>query len=155
MDSSASVVEELVARGLVSEEAILNRLAEEFSLPRVNLLDIATPQRAIAGVERQFCLDNEMLFYDRSGSSVKAAIYNPLELEKVDHFSQVMALDIEPYLASKEAILQAIERIFPEKPRRFSPFTGKFPHPTRKGIAGIVLLQVRTETPGPSSVTWN
>ncbi|MBC9889933.1 MAG: type II/IV secretion system protein, partial [Opitutae bacterium] len=114
MDSSASVVEELVARGLVSEETVLNRLAEEFSLPRVNPLDIATPQRAIAGVERQFCLDNGMLFYDRRGSSVKAAIYNPLELEKVDHFSQVMALDIEPYLASKEAILQAIERVFPE-----------------------------------------
>ena len=121
MDSSASVVEELVARELVSEETILNRLAEEFSLPRVNPWDIATPQRAIAGVERQFCLDNGMLFYDRSGSSVKAAIYNPLELEKVDHFSQVMALDIEPYLASKEAILQAIERIFPEKTETIEP----------------------------------
>ncbi len=121
MDSSASVVEKLVERGLVSEEAILNRLAEEFSLPRVNPPDIATPQRAIAGVERQFCLENEMLFYDRSGSSVKAAIYDPLELEKVDHFSQVMELDIEPHLASREAILQAIERIFPETPEAFEP----------------------------------
>ncbi len=120
-DGPGSVVEELVARGLASEEAILNRLAEEFSLPRVNPMDIATPQRAIAGVDRQFCLDNEMLFYDLSGSSVQAAICDPLVLEKVDHFSQVMELDIEPYLAPKEAILQAIERIFPENSETFQP----------------------------------
>lgn len=120
-DDSTSVVEELVARGLASEEAILNRLAEEFSLPRVNSMDIATPQQAMAGVDRQFCLENEMFLYNRSGSSVKAAICDPLVLEKVDHFSQVMELDIEPYLAPKAAIHQAIDRIFPENSETFKP----------------------------------
>lgn len=121
MDGSKSVVGELVARGLASEEAILNRLAEEFGLPRVNPLEISTPQRAMAEVDRQFCLENGMLFYDRSGSSAKAAIYNPLELERVDHFSQVWGIDIEPHLASKKALLQAIERIFPENTEAFKP----------------------------------
>ena len=97
-----------------SEDNAVELLAEEFSLPLVNPSEIATLQPAIAGVDRQFCLDNEMLFYDRWGSSVKAAISDPLELERVDHFSQLMGLDIEPYMAPREGILRAIERIFPE-----------------------------------------
>ncbi len=121
MDGSKSVVEELLERRIVSEEVILNRLAEEFSLPQVNLSEISARQPAIEGVNRQFCLDNEILLYDRSGSAAKAAIHDPLELERVDSLSRVLKLDIEPHLAAKRAIFNAIDRFFPEDAEAFKP----------------------------------
>ena len=116
-----TLLEGLVDSGHTSENAILQLLAEEFSLPLVNWADLDAQQVDRTHQDRRSILDAGVLIYDLESSSAKAVIHNPLLLDQLDDLARRLNFDLDPFLASKSDFLKAIDRFFREDSDGFQP----------------------------------
>ena len=117
LQSGQSLIEGLIAGGHTTEQQILELLAEEFSLALIDPLALDSRQVDHEHQDRERVLETGILLHDIHEGSGKAALFNPLNLDQVDELGSSFSLDLEPFLCSKQALMNALERFFSEKQR--------------------------------------
>ena len=116
-----SLIEELIAVGHTTEEVVLGLLANEFSLPLIDLRELESSQISRETFDRQFLIQKEIILFDRTSSECKAAIFDPLKMDQLDDLASSLSLDLQAFLCSKKSLLTAIDRFFPEDNESFDP----------------------------------
>ncbi len=126
IEAGKSLVEELVAKGHVTEGEIANLLAEEFSLSLQdpNELTIDRVDRSL--IDKAFALDWGVLLFDSSSSVTKAIICDPLNLDQLDNLSASLERDIEVFLCGPSALKEAIQRYYPLERDSLQPIFSEY-----------------------------
>ncbi|MCZ6673795.1 MAG: ATPase, T2SS/T4P/T4SS family [Verrucomicrobia bacterium] len=114
-------LEGLISAGYTTESQVQELLADEFSLPLIDLKEINAKQVTFDGFDRKMALERELLLFDVTGSTAKAAIHNPLMVDQLDDLAVSLGLDLQPCLCTKRALLNAIDRLLPEESETFKP----------------------------------
>ncbi len=106
------VGEILVEMGFITEASLINALAVQLGVPKIDpeLQDI--DQRLLDGIGEEFLVKNKVLPAFKEGSTVTAVMSNPLDEEVLRMLSQMFKCKVEPAVALREDILKAIRRHF-------------------------------------------
>lgn len=121
LSEDQSLIEGLISAGHTSEQQILQLLADEFSLSIVNLEDVDVQQVDRDQQDRQCVTELELLIFDLKDGAAKAAIYNPIMLDRLDDVSRRLNLDLEPFLVAKSDLMKALDRFFPRDTQNLKP----------------------------------
>lgn len=102
--------EALIELGYATEDQILKALAAQFGMKYVDLTNekvqkIIDRSALDEGVIKKF----HVLPLGKSGGKMRIAIHDPMDLELLDNLRFRLNMDIEPLLASKAQLRQAIE----------------------------------------------
>jgi type IV pilus assembly protein PilB len=109
--------EVLVEMGFITEASLINALAVQLGVPKIDpdLHDI--DQRLLDGIGEEFLVKNKVLPAFKEGRTVTVIMSNPLDEEVLRILSQMFKCKVEPAVALREDILKAIGRHFTGTPQ--------------------------------------
>ncbi|MBU0693518.1 MAG: Flp pilus assembly complex ATPase component TadA [Candidatus Omnitrophica bacterium] len=106
----------LVKLGYISEEQIVIALSKQLSLPYISLssgrLKPASDQNLEELIPHEFAIRNRVLPLSRSLNSLTVVVANPLDLILIDNLKKLAGCEINPVIATKEDLLEAIEAFY-------------------------------------------
>ncbi|MEI6236529.1 MAG: ATPase, T2SS/T4P/T4SS family, partial [Planctomycetota bacterium] len=108
----AKIGEILVAEGLCSSGDVTSALAEQFGMEIVDLEGIDIAQSVVAMVPQEQCHENHVMPIDMFDGILTVAISDPLDLQALDNIRFVINCQVQPVLATREAIDAAINRYY-------------------------------------------
>ena len=102
--------EALIELGFATEDQILKALAAQFGMKYVDLTNEKV-QKIIdrSALDESVIKKFHVLPLGKSGGKMRVAIHDPMDLELLDNLRFRLNMDIEPLLASKSQLRQAIE----------------------------------------------
>jgi len=106
------VGEMFVAGGLCSATDITSALAEQFSMEMVDLDGLELFPETLAMLAPEFCRANRVVPINVVENALTVAVCDPLDLQSLDSLRFLTGLQIEPVLATTEAINAAIEKYY-------------------------------------------
>ena len=106
------VGEMFVAGGLCSATDITSALAEQFSMEMVDLDGLDISPESVAMLAPEFCRGNRVVPIHIAENVLTVAVCDPLDLQSLDSLRFLTGLQIEPVLATNEAISAAIEKYY-------------------------------------------
>ncbi len=101
----------LIRQGYAGPEEITQAKAEEFGYTYVNLRETSIPAEVVSAVPEAICRDKFCMPYAEEFGELKVALAEP-DYETVENLRFVLNKEISPSMASKEAILAAINEHF-------------------------------------------
>ena len=102
----------LVEKGLVQPADITMALAEQHQMEVVDLDGLDIPQEIIELIPQDKARQLRVIPIDKNGDVLTVAIADPLDLFSLDELRFVLNMNIEPVLASPEAIDDALTRYY-------------------------------------------
>jgi type IV pilus assembly protein PilB len=102
--------EVFVAEGLCTATDITAALAEQFGMEMVDLQGLEIPEQVSRMISEQLCRDNHVMPVDIFDGVLTLAISDPLDLHALDNIRFTANCQVEPVLATREAIDEAINR---------------------------------------------
>ena len=108
----AKIGEIFVAGGLCSSADITGALAEQFGIEIVDLEGVDVASSVVAMVPQEQCRENHIMPIDMFDGILTVAISDPLDLQALDNIRFVINCQVQPVLATREAIDAAIERYY-------------------------------------------
>ena len=108
--ASLRVRDALVRLGYVSSEDVTRAVAEEFGREYVDLATIVVPPAIIELVPESLARENALLPYQEDGDTLRVIVSDPNDIEALDKLRFVLNRTIEPLVAPKEMIQEAINR---------------------------------------------
>lgn len=106
----------LIKLGYLKEEQIVIALSKQLAIPYITLssgkLKPAHDQDLEELIPYEFAVRNLVLPLSRSLNSLTVAIFDPLDLILIDNLRKMTNCEINPLLATKSDILQAIENFY-------------------------------------------
>jgi len=101
-----------VADGLCTANDITSALAEQFGMEMVDLAGLEIAKSVIDMVPHELCRENHIMPIDMFDGVLTVAIADPLDLQSLDNIRFVINSQVEPVLATREAIDGAIEQYY-------------------------------------------
>jgi hypothetical protein len=99
----------LVSQGLISEEVLMDFLARQTGVPRLDLKALDIPPAVLQRIPRRLAEQMNMLpVAFKEPKSLVLAMADPMDLNAVDSARFASGLNIEPVVASHTALRQAI-----------------------------------------------
>lgn len=99
----------LVSQGLISEEVLMDFLAKQTGVPRLDLKTLEIPAPVLQRIPRRLAEQMNMLpVAFKEPKSLVLAMADPMDLNAVDSARFASGLNIEPVVASHTALRQAI-----------------------------------------------
>jgi len=102
----------LVSQGVCNAEDVTRALAEQHELEMVDLDSIEIPREVISMVSPTLARQHHIVPIDYSDGVLTIAIPDPLDLFSLDELRFVLNCNIEPVLATREAIERALTNYF-------------------------------------------
>ncbi|MGL4943169.1 MAG: GspE/PulE family protein [Thermoguttaceae bacterium] len=102
--------EALVRLGYATDIDITRALADEYGRECIDLSAIAIPLSIIELVPESVARENSIIPYDEDGDTLRVVVSDPNDVETFDKLRFILNRAIEPVLAPREAILEAINR---------------------------------------------
>lgn len=106
------LVTTLVGAGHVEQSQIMEILADEFGMAMVDPGLIKPTPEALKTMPRSLAVRYHAFPISREGGTLRVAIADPLDMDGVDSLSHVLQLSIEPCIALRDQIDQAIEKFY-------------------------------------------
>jgi type IV pilus assembly protein PilB len=100
----------LAKLGFVSDQDITNFLSQQYRVPTIQLDEYEIDGDILKLVQRDQCERHRVIPVSRAGSSLIVAMADPTNLHAIDDLKFLTGYNIEPVIASENAILAAIER---------------------------------------------
>jgi len=104
------LAEALVQLGYVTSDDIARAVAEEHGREYVDLRGVAIPPAIVELVPESVARENRILPYQVEGDTLKILMSDPNDIETLDKLRFILNRPIEPVLAAKELIQEAINR---------------------------------------------
>jgi type IV pilus assembly protein PilB len=92
----------------VNGEQIAKAIAEEYGKTYVDLQDVTIPPAILELISESIARENGVLPYDEDGETLQVVVSDPNEMETFEKLRFILQRPIEPLIASKEAIQEAI-----------------------------------------------
>ncbi|HEU5117097.1 MAG TPA: ATPase, T2SS/T4P/T4SS family, partial [Isosphaeraceae bacterium] len=106
------VEEALVKLGYADMEQIMKAKAEQFGMDYVDLHEVEIPAAVIELVPESLARENFVMPMAQENGAIKVIMANPMDFETIDKLRFVLNREIEVALASKEAIVEAINKYY-------------------------------------------
>ncbi len=107
--SDEALVEEMSRKGFIDRRAIIDLLAEEFSMPSIDLAAIDLPADPSEFLSESFARRYQAFPIGIDNGALQLAISDPLNVESVDSLSHLLKMPVEPVLADQRQIEKVIE----------------------------------------------
>ncbi len=102
----------LARLGFISDKEITNFLAQEYRVPSIDLTAVELDPELGSLLPREICERHRVVPISRAGSSLIVAMSDPTNLTAIDDIQFRTKYNVEPVVASENAILQALDRLF-------------------------------------------
>jgi type IV pilus assembly protein PilB len=108
--TGAKLADALVKLGYASNEQVMSAVAEHGGIQFIDLTDVTIPPAVIEKVPESVARENIILPYAADGPMLKVLMEDPSDLTKMQKLEFILNAQITPVLASKEQIIEAINR---------------------------------------------
>ncbi|RYE93301.1 MAG: type IV-A pilus assembly ATPase PilB [Myxococcales bacterium] len=98
--------------GYISDGDIANFLSNQYRVPAVNLDEYEIDPDVLKLITREVCDRHKVLPLARAGSSLILAMADPTNLHALDDIKFLTGYNVDPCVASENAISQSIERYY-------------------------------------------
>jgi len=102
----------VVKMKLASEEAVFSILGEQIGVPYINLRKIEPDVQALEKVPARFALHYKIFPVKLYDNILEIAISDPLNIQVLDDIRLLLNLDVKPYLAYEETIMDMVRRYY-------------------------------------------
>jgi type IV pilus assembly protein PilB len=102
----------LVKLGYVSEEDVTNFLSRQYGVPAINLSFFEIDNQVTKLIPYETARRYQILPLSRAGASLTIAMVDPTNVFAIDDIKFMTGLNIEPVVASENAITEAIEKTY-------------------------------------------
>jgi type IV pilus assembly protein PilB len=110
--SSARLTSILVKLGFVTHEDVTNFLSRQYGVPAINLAFVEIDPTVVNLIPYEAAKRYEVLPLTRVGASLTLAMVDPTNVFAIDDIKFMTGLNIEPVVASEQAILEQIEKTY-------------------------------------------
>jgi type IV pilus assembly protein PilB len=110
--SGANLGYTLAKLGYISDNEITNFLSQQYRVPTVNLEEYEIDAEILKLVSKEQCEKQRVVPVSRAGSSLIVAMADPTNLNAIDDLKFLTGYNIEPVIASEQAILAAVEKYY-------------------------------------------
>ncbi len=108
--TGAKLQDALVKLGYVSQEEVMAAIAEHSGLKSVTLTDMTIPPAIIEMVPESVARENVIIPLTEDGGMLQIVMSDPSDYETVTKLQFILNKEIQPVLAPKEQIVEAINR---------------------------------------------
>jgi type IV pilus assembly protein PilB len=105
----------LVRSGAIAESDLTNFLSKQYGVPAISLKDFDVDVEVIKLVPKTIAEKHQVVPVNRAGSSLIIAMSDPSNIFAIDEIKFHTGYNVEPVVASEQAIKEAIERYYAEK----------------------------------------
>jgi type IV pilus assembly protein PilB len=102
--------------GVLSDNEITNFLSQQYRVPAVDLNAVEFELDVVKLVPKEICERYRVLPISRAGNSLILAMADPTNLHAIDDIRALTRYAVEPVVASENALLETIQRLWAEKP---------------------------------------
>lgn len=102
----------IVKLRLAKEEDVFKILGEQIGVTYINLKQVEIDPKALEKVPARFALHYKIIPIRFEDNLLEIAISDPLNIQSLDDIRLLLNLEVKPYLAYEEAILDAIRRYY-------------------------------------------
>ena len=138
---SRKIGEIFVADGRCKPQDVTTALAEQFGMEMVDLEGIQPAVQVTAMVSEQHCRDNHVVPIDMFDGVLTLAISDPLDMHALDNIRFMTNCQVEPVLATREAIDAAIERSYGQS----DDYKTRLGHLTQSQIEFVDTEKIKAE----------
>ncbi len=100
----------LVKLNYATQDQILSAVAEVHGLPSINLTQMTVPAAVVEMIPESVARENVVLPLAAESGTLRIAISDPLDRGTVEKLTFILNRDIQPVLASRDQIVEAINR---------------------------------------------
>lgn len=100
----------IVRLGYASSEEVTKAVAEEYGREYIDLTDVVIPPAIVELVPESVARENSILPYQMDGDTLRVIMSDPNDIETLDKLRFILNRPVEPILASKELIQEAVNR---------------------------------------------
>jgi len=106
----------LARLGYVNDQALTQFVAKQYSLPSINLSEIEIDATVLKLVPREICEKHQVIPVRRSGPTLIVAMADPSNIYAIDELKFLTQYNIEPVVASENALEAALSRYYDKGP---------------------------------------
>jgi type IV pilus assembly protein PilB len=110
--TGAKLADALVKLGYVSPQEVMGAMAEHHGLQFVDLGEMSIPAAVIELVPESVARENIILPMAQDNGSLKIIMSDPMDLDTIQKLQFILNKDIQPVLAPREQIVEAINRYY-------------------------------------------
>ncbi len=105
----------LVRQGAIAEHDLTTFLSKQYGVPAISLKDFDVDEDVIKLIPRTIAEKHQVVPVNRAGSSLIVAMSDPSNIFAIDEIKFHTGYNVEPVVASEQAIREAIERYYSDK----------------------------------------
>ena len=102
------VADILIFRGLITDQALSQLIAEHYQVPYISLKHKAIEQAVLDLIPENMARSYRMIPFEKDGTTLKVAMEDPKDFEAIEQARRRVRLKIVPYLASATEIVKAL-----------------------------------------------
>jgi type IV pilus assembly protein PilB len=110
--NNKKIGELFVAENLCKPDDITAALAEQFGMEMVDLAGLEIDRQVLDMISQDTCRDNKVMPIDVFDGVLTVAVSDPLDIQALDNLRFVTNMQVEPVLATAEAIMKSLDRWF-------------------------------------------
>jgi type IV pilus assembly protein PilB len=108
--TGAKLQDAIVKLGYASNDDVLAAIAEFHGMQFVNLTDVTVPPSVVELVPESVARENVVLPMSQENGALKIAVSDPSDFDTLQKLQFILNKDIQPMLATREQIIEAINR---------------------------------------------
>jgi type IV pilus assembly protein PilB len=105
----------LVKQGAIAEGDLTNFLSKQYGVPAISLKDFDVDDEVLKLIPKNIAEKHQVVPVNRAGSSLIIAMSDPSNIFAIDEIKFHTGYNVEPVVASEQAIREAIEHYYAEK----------------------------------------
>ncbi|MDP8234443.1 MAG: ATPase, T2SS/T4P/T4SS family [Candidatus Saelkia tenebricola] len=102
----------IVKLKIAKEEDVFKVLAKQLGVAYINLKKTEINPEAVKKVPAKFALHYQLMPFAIKDNVLEVALGDPLNIQVIDDLKMLINIDVRPYLASEESIMDAIRKIY-------------------------------------------
>ena len=110
--TGAKLPDALVKLGYCSAGDVISALAEHHGLQAINLDEVTVPAAVVELVPESVARENVILPLSSENGMLKVIMSDPMDLDTIQKLTFILNKDIQPVLAAREQIIEAINRYY-------------------------------------------
>ena len=106
----------LTKLGYVKDQELTQLVAQQYSLPAINLAEIDIDQSILKLIPKEICQKHQVIPVQRKGATLIVAMADPANIYAIDELKFLTQYNIEPVVASDQQIEDALSRYYDKGP---------------------------------------
>ncbi|MEP7308495.1 MAG: type IV-A pilus assembly ATPase PilB [Acidobacteriota bacterium] len=136
----------LVKLGFVTDEEITAILSKQYGVPSINLSQFELAPAIIKLIPADTAEKYQIVPLSRSGATLTIAMTDPTNVFAMDDIKFMTGYNVEPVVASENAVMDAIRRYYPATPKGISAREPSGPSTLELATKGLEEMQQLADT---------